>query len=142
MRYDWEQYVFEWWYYSNKMKGELKMKKSDLRTGMQIVRRDGHKGRVMLGMLTKDIVQLVDLHGAVDGWDPLVYWNKDLTFNHFGGSEKDIVEVGRPTNFCNENRYEVIWTRPVVHTLRLDNDKPVELSGKTYELMKYMLKSE
>ena len=61
--------------------------KSDLKTGMGVVLRNGDKGHVLLGTDDGDVMRFL----RKDSWDTLDSANEDLTWK--GSSKFDIVEV-------------------------------------------------
>ncbi len=130
------------------MKGEKSMKKSELKTGMIVVLRNDRKARVMLNTIRGGIVQYINSAKRVTGFDHLDYWDMNLAFVYGSGitfftdKKKDIMCVQKPNGVGQDSFYLTIWTRPVVHTLRLDEGEPVELSEKTYVSMKRTFKFE
>jgi hypothetical protein len=97
------------------------MKKSDLKSGMIIERKDGEKGIVLLNTSNGDIIG-----GAGGGknktWCGLYNYREDLTYG--GLEDTTIVKVydaDSNMNFGSFNEYDLklIWTRPV---------EPIELT--------------
>ena len=112
------------------------MKKSNLRTGMVITTREGKKAIVLLNTWKfGDVVQYFPGHG---GWNSLLYWNEDLTSIEYS----DIVRVEGSEHPAIDAPLFDIWTRPTMHTIRLDDGPAAELSEKTYESMKRSFKFE
>lgn len=69
------------------VKGKQSFTKSDLKTGMGVVLRNGDKAHVLLGTDDGDVMRFLEK----DTWDTLKLANEDLTWK---GSDKfDIVEV-------------------------------------------------
>jgi hypothetical protein len=99
------------------------MKKSDLKSGMIIERRNGDKGMVLLNTSKGDIIG----GGGGSGyktWGGLDNYNDDLTYNSCGIHGYDIVKIYDAD--CNmgfgsfgTDYLNLIWTRPV---------EPIELT--------------
>ena len=91
---------------------EVGMKKSDLKTGMWIVQRNGERARVLLGTKDGDIV-------SGETWYPLGCVNEDLT-NHSNDERYDIVEVRQPLGnryYLDKTVNEEVWKREEPKTL-------------------------
>ena len=69
------------------VKGKQSFTKSDLKTGMGVVLRNGDKGHVLLGTDDGDVMRFLEK----DTWDTLKSANEDLTWKGMGNF--DIVEV-------------------------------------------------
>ena len=149
MRYD-EEYMICWRQYPSKgehdlrvkklVKGENQMEKSDLKTGMVITLESGARGRILLQTNRGDVVKYLNHHL---GWDILSLWDDSLKCVGISGSVMDVVKIEVPDNPIS-CEFTTIWTRseepPVVHTLRLDDDAPVELSVGDRALVEILLR--
>lgn len=97
------------------------MTKSELKTGMIVTMRDGHKLTVYKNCacsFENDIHKDVLTDASVDRWHPLEYFTEDL-LNNQGYPEFDIVKieiVRYPYDFnkypFNAKIYKTIWERP------------------------------
>ena len=97
------------------------MKKSDLKSGMIIERRNGEKGIVLLNTSNGDIIG-----GAGGGdnktWCGLYNYREDLTYGSLEhATVVKVYNAGSNMNFGSFNEYDLklIWTRPV---------EPIELT--------------
>jgi hypothetical protein len=100
------------------------MKKSELKSGMLVITRDGHKGLIMLGTPEGDsIVSDGTRNGII--WKPLSQINEDLTSEYGGG--QDVVEVW--SYGCNMNGASLkmeyrtlLWKRDDTEKYKLNSE--------------------
>lgn len=104
------------------------MNKSDLKTGMMVVTRDGDKYMVMLNVeYATEFKESLNVIVSEDGWMPLWRFSKDLKLNANDTSELDIVAVYSPKmtaslwkkNIKDDDYWECIWKR---------EESPVEMT--------------
>jgi len=96
------------------------MKKSDLKTGMMVVTRDGDEYMVMLGVsyagLTSDSCDVIV---SKDGWIPLCNYSDDLNLKEDGMPEFNIVAVYLPLraaslwrkDIAKDRSWKCVWKR-------------------------------
>lgn len=126
-------------------------KYADLRTGMVVMFEDQHMYR--FGRVMRNTVYFS--HGGESG-DIVQYINNyaskrfdRLTVLKQGDYYPIITRLYTPMGYGSlhfntpgRKDMRLIWERNKVHTIRLDDGEPVELSDKTYESMKRTFKFE
>lgn len=87
------------------------MKKSDLKTGMWVICKNGNRGMVLLNTKDGDIVS------GDTNWFPLDSYNNELKYPNSDFSEFDIVKIVQPSantyyyNIDRDFKLQTLWER-------------------------------
>ena len=114
------------------------MKKSDLKTGFKVIKKDGSECLVLLNYNSsyrekEDLI--VDMNGNFN-WDTIEAYNEDLTHSEY--EDLNIIEVLKSEHcysvFQDQNRFKSIWKKD--QTPEYTMEELTEKLGHTFKIKK------